>query len=91
MLSIFSFHTFLCGMILLRRNLMKKRMSVLRLRMGVRIGLKRFFPFGSQNMLIFEGWHSTSTVSGISATSPAMWTVPGACGWWLSGCGLSGL
>ena len=35
-----------------------------------------FFPFGSQNMLIFEGWHSTSTVSGISATSPSMWTVP---------------
>ncbi len=37
-----------------------------------------FFPFGSQNMLIFEGWHSTSTVSGISATSPSMWTVPGS-------------
>ena len=57
---------------------MKKRMSVLRLRMGVRIGLKRFFPFGSQNMLMLEGWHSTSTVSGISATSPSMWTVPGS-------------
>ena len=34
---------------------MKNRMSVLRLRMGVRMGLKRFFPLGSQKILMLEG------------------------------------
>ena len=77
MLSIFSFHTFL------RHDSLEEEPDE---EADVRVEAphgredrsEAFFSFGSQNMLIFEGWHSTSTVSGISATSPSMWTVPGS-------------